>query len=265
MKQSCETNMNIFSILPNEIKEKIFHMLNMSSRYNASLVLWEEMTDEILKTITSIEFSTVKNLQELENAGVLATAGKLNSINDMRLTNIDVSSVPIDIINNLTSRVGSRITLNGVKGWRCSMLENVKCSSLCIMNSTLLPSQANQPIRLQYSARLINIKGDVGSLLENLTCEWLDTETMLLNDSDTRKLMEMLSDRVTVLHVSEQITMDKGKLSVYDGQGRCEEIKLWGNSCFSDAVLWARSVGWCISKSPSMIKLTRSYCSKSAV
>ena len=27
------------------------------------------MTDEILKTITSIEFSTVKNLQELENAG----------------------------------------------------------------------------------------------------------------------------------------------------------------------------------------------------
>ena len=179
------------------------------------------MTDEILKTVTSIEFSTVKNLQELENAGrvgqgfkavflaarwdkkihlfliyllifwhlfhnktfsifqaifedlrytsfvvfgyywscwsrisgVLATAGKLNSINDMRLTNIDVSSVPIDIINNLTRRVESRITLNGVKGWRCSMLENVKCSSLCIMNSTLLPSQANQPIRLQYSAR----------------------------------------------------------------------------------------------------------------
>ena len=194
------------------------------------------MTDEILKTITSIEFSTVKNLYELENAGrvgqgvkatfwwldwdkkyiylflifllifwhlfhnktfsifqaifedlryttlvvfgyflscwsqisgLLATAGKLNSINDMRLTNIDVSSVPIDIINNLTRRVESRITLNGVKGWRCSMLENVKCSSLCIMNSTLLPSQANQPIRLQYSARYFLLPGIFMTSWEN--------------------------------------------------------------------------------------------------
>ena len=38
-----------FSMLPLEIKVKIFNMLNVSSRYNASLV-WEEMGDEIWRS-----------------------------------------------------------------------------------------------------------------------------------------------------------------------------------------------------------------------
>ena len=43
-----------FSILPDEIKIKIFNMLSLIERYNASLV-WEEMVYETWRSLPSTE------------------------------------------------------------------------------------------------------------------------------------------------------------------------------------------------------------------
>ena len=67
-----------FSILPEEIKIKIFNMLGIGSRYNASLV-WEEMTTETWKSIPTEglisrltqQNETICNLDDFEAAGVL--------------------------------------------------------------------------------------------------------------------------------------------------------------------------------------------------
>ena len=73
-----------FSVLPTEIKLKIFKMLDIGSRYIARLV-WEEMTDETLKSIPSdpmLGGKLKKKVTEhnLETAGVLTPEGRLDSV-----------------------------------------------------------------------------------------------------------------------------------------------------------------------------------------
>ena len=78
-----------FSILSIEIKVKIFKLLDIGSRYNACLV-WKEMTDETWRSIPYNRALTrrlkkgVTNLGDLEIAGVLAHAGRLDSLNKAR-------------------------------------------------------------------------------------------------------------------------------------------------------------------------------------
>ena len=80
-----------FSQLPYLPKRKIFKMLSIGSRYNASLV-WKEMAEETLRYIllSNSEFTTklnnlyidyleIVNLECLETAGVFAEVGRLDS------------------------------------------------------------------------------------------------------------------------------------------------------------------------------------------
>ena len=120
-----------FSMLPLEIKIKIFRMLSIGSRYNASLV-WEEMTAETWKSIPAVdqlitnlglddhqadnEWHRITNLDDLETAGVLASAGHLNSFKKLFIYDIDVSNIPVNIVNNLMKNGRGFLWLYKVRG-----------------------------------------------------------------------------------------------------------------------------------------------------
>ena len=136
-----------FSMLPLEIKVKIFNMLNVSSRYNASLV-WEEMGDEIWRSFPtergwtrkfeetgSFSFKmgertgtswSISNLDDLETVGVLATNKHLDSVDRLELFAIDVSNIPCNIIISLAKIIVKELYLNNVSGFCISMLKTIK-------------------------------------------------------------------------------------------------------------------------------------------
>ena len=74
-----------FSLLPEEIKIIIFNLLDLGSRYNASLV-WEEMATETLKSVPKSlchlkrNYGIIDNTHDLEIAGVLTSAGRVPGV-----------------------------------------------------------------------------------------------------------------------------------------------------------------------------------------
>ena len=136
-----------FSVLPPEIKLKIFEMLDIGSRCNACLV-WEEMmkfvpSDPIL--LGELKEKVTK--QNLETAGVLALDGRLDSVDELYLYHVDLKSVHPSIVNSVARKVKTKILLYHVEGLCWSMLKNIKCKSLCLNNTNpALPASTSQNI-----------------------------------------------------------------------------------------------------------------------
>jgi len=148
-----------FSILPEEIKIEILNYLSIGSRYNASLV-WQETMDETRRFIPTNEevlemlkvganeyirygvnseedddddddtYFRFETLEDLERAGVEATAGHLNSVRHTVLEGIDVTSLPTNIVNSLFKIATGLVEIRGVKGLKFSMLNNIECLEL---------------------------------------------------------------------------------------------------------------------------------------
>ena len=116
-----------FSILPKEIKFEILNYLRIGSCYNASLV-WQETMDETRRFIPTNEvmemmvednddaYFCFETLEDLERAGVVATAGHLNSVKCIILNGIEVTSLPSNIVNSLFKIAREHVKLTGVKG-----------------------------------------------------------------------------------------------------------------------------------------------------
>jgi len=195
-----------FSVLPPEIKVKIFEMLDLGSRCNACLV-WEEMTDETMKSIPSelveeLEMF-VENINNLEIAGFLALHGRLDSVKYLWLTGVDLKTMPSNIFYSVARIVKNQIRLDDVTGLCWSMLENIKCEGLylerTLPSSPASTSQNNiffDKVRLWYKRRADD---DISGLLDNITCKRLDIHNMLLNNAETWSLTKMLSNRVETL------------------------------------------------------------------
>ena len=83
-----------FFQLPLEIKEKIFRMLNISSRYNASLVWKEMMEDRVDIRLFKSEQRKTKQLHYLEGsflknmAQTLSLFGEVNLSQSQSLSNL---------------------------------------------------------------------------------------------------------------------------------------------------------------------------------
>jgi len=138
-----------FSELPEEIKFKILKMLSVGSRYNASLV-WEELADETWRSIPTIEeFSKMRTnsycnhienkilkifkTDDLEMAGVLASAGHLDSLEGMMINGcnyVDLTSIPFNIVNSLFKVVRNELNLVGAAGFCFAMLDDINCKTI---------------------------------------------------------------------------------------------------------------------------------------
>ena len=155
-----------FSILPIEVKAKIFNMLSIGSRYNASLV-WEGMSDEILRLIPTDEFLRkltnikqgqlkIMNLDDLEMAGVL----------------VNVPDFLINIVKNLTNIVTDNLVIGYVDNFNFSLLEKIKCKKLYLDNMKI-PAQVKTNIDGSDKVQLYRLTGNVNGLLDRVTCEHL--------------------------------------------------------------------------------------------
>jgi len=145
-----------FSELPKEVKFIILKMLSVGSRYNASLV-WKELADEAWRLIPTFEeFCEMRtdmdshhqnrknienkhlkifNMDDLEMAGVLASAGHLDFLRILDLTDdVDLTNIPFNIVNSLFKVVRNELTIDSAAGFCFAMLDNINCKLICLID-----------------------------------------------------------------------------------------------------------------------------------
>jgi len=166
--------MDLYPIYP--IRRIIFKNLDFGSQYNLSLI-WKDMADELWRNVdvdVGKRWWRINNLEDLEYAGVLASAGYITHVDELRLTRVDVSSIPVNIINSLAKIVDDLIQLTSVKGWRTSMLNDANCVDLSIWDMKLDSGAEKRPIKVVNDVDLENVTGDLQGLMESLTFEPVD-------------------------------------------------------------------------------------------
>ena len=117
-----------FTKLPSIPKIEIMKMMPIGCHYNFSLVFQVMVRKSIppdFPFLSKNDFIVIDNLSDLESAGVLASYGYLESIDDLQIQNIDVTSVPSNILSSLTSVVHGLLTIQEVDGLKLSMLGNL--------------------------------------------------------------------------------------------------------------------------------------------
>ena len=128
---------------------------------------------------------TFETLEDLERAGVVATAGHLNSVRNTVLEGIDVTSLPTNIVNSLFKIATGLVELRGVKGLKFSMLNNIECLEL-ELTDIKIPEQVKKNISVSAKViNLTNISCNVSGLFESITCDGLNlVEKMYLYHLD---------------------------------------------------------------------------------
>jgi len=236
--------------------------LSIGNRYNASLV-WQEMVDDIQRSIPPVEefvkpflhgndvILNVDSLEDVETAGVLASTGHLGSLVMLNIRYVDVSNIPVNIINNLTKAVRGQLSMFKVLGICFSMFENIQCSELNLIRIEI-PEQVTKDICVRGNVTLANISGDVSGFLDSMTCDNLKMCNITLINSEIKSLTEMLQSRVRELEFFPCRNLSLEYASIfdnYDGQGRCERIEFQGfvsriEVIKENLVPWTDSKGW---------------------
>ena len=212
---STKISNTTFSMLPLEIKVKIFSMLSIGSRYNASFV-WEEMSEEIWRTIPrekeftrkfedikTLSFDigertvtswSISNLDDLEKVGVLATSEHLDSVDRLELSSVDVSNVPSNILNGLAKIIGEELYLKNV---RVSMLKIAKeLRHLSFKNMSQKTTNQDSVIE---DESLLKSFGDICELLDSIACDKLEIAYLKLKTNETTSLTKFIRKQVRSL------------------------------------------------------------------
>merc|ERR1719342_81057 len=146
-----------------DVRRIIFKKLDLGSQYNLSLI-WKDMAEELWRNVdVNKRWKRIDNLVDLEYAGVLASAGYITHVEKLYLdnrsvVNVDVSSIPANIINSLAKIVGI-IDLKNVKGWRTSMLNDGQYKFLKIKGMNLASGADKSPIKVMNDVWLENVTG----------------------------------------------------------------------------------------------------------
>jgi len=160
--------MDLYPFYP--IRRIILKNLDFGSQYNLSLI-WKDMADEFWCNVdVEKRWRWIHNLEDLEYAGVLASAGYIThgDVLKLELIHVDVSSIPFNIINSLVKIVDCRIQLTSVKGWRTSMLNDANCETLFIWDMKLDSAADKRPFKV-LNVNLENVAGDLQGLMDSLT------------------------------------------------------------------------------------------------
>ena len=86
----------------------------------------------------------------------------------------------------------------------------------------------------------------LGSILASVKCTEILLIEMELSEAETRALVTTMRDRVESVML-ENVTLDIEELTQYDGQGRCNELVVWGHTRirYRDRLRgWAADKGW---------------------
>lgn len=256
-----------FSDLPDVPRRKIFKYmktLNIGNKYNASLV-WQEMVDDTRRSITAAtelikpflhkNSLLLESLKEVETAGVMASTGHLDSLDELYIRNVDVSNIPVNIVNNLTKIVRGSLIFTKVIGICFSVLENIQCSELRLIDMKI-PQENTKDFGVRGGVTLRNITGDISGFLDSMTCDNLKLCNIELNNSEIESLTKMLQSRVKELGFFPCRNLFLEYASIfdnYDGQGRCERMEFQGfasrmENMKINLVPWMDSKGWTMMK-----------------
>ena len=203
----------------------------------------------------------LKNIDDLVTAGMMSLAGKIESVDNLSIRWIDLTNVPIGIVNSLIKIVkGMLMFEEGVDGLCICMLENIQCEELTFSRAVKLPepSEMQQDFCFNGKITLIDmcaIKG-MSEFLNFTTCEHLILDDVSLKSEGIKSLTDMLKERVRKLSLCGLTTGELGFiLANYDGQGQCETFffahfhDLYDIGSIESTFLhWAKLKGWNVTK-----------------
>jgi len=193
-KTEMNETVSFMDLIP-DVRRIIFKNLDFVSKYNLSLI-WKDMAEEFWRNVDVDKrwkrISVIDdNLVDLEYAGVLASAGFITQVDLLSLYYVDVSSIPTNIINSLAKIVEKDILLQNVKGWRTSMLNDVKCMVLIIRDMNLDSGADKRPIKVLNDVKLENVTGDLEGLMERLTygpVDQISIKSLIMKNMDISKV-----------------------------------------------------------------------------
>ena len=114
----------------------------------------------------------IDSLDVLEATGVLASAGHLVTLEKLMIKRIDMTNIPVDIVNSLTKIVRNSLEFYRVTGFCFSILEDIKSERLSLKKMKL-PAQPTQEIRINVcdTVNFEKLSGNICGLMESIVCE----------------------------------------------------------------------------------------------
>ena len=100
-------------------------------------------------------------------------------------------------------------------------LNNLDISSISSEDIGELSSKVTEEIYIK------GLTSHLSSILKNATCQVLNLSKIEI--IDTEILVQTL-DNVEVLKIGEKVVLDIDSLILYNGEGRCRQIKVWSSS-----------------------------------
>jgi len=240
-----------FLNLNRDIKRIILKKLDLCSRYNLILV-WEDMAEEFWHSVdVKKNWISITTTEDFELAGVLASAGYLETVKELNIKGFDFSSYPVNIINNLIKIVTKRIVFEKVTGFYPQLLGGVNCQSLCLKNMKILKlnkcsHQKGQNMKIE-ALHLQNVRGHLNNLFDNFE-RFYELGLKKLNSSllNNLNMPEIFENKIKCLRMGSLLPE---WLNQYDGRGKCEEI-LITHGFNRYYVSWAIARGWKMWKDP---------------
>ena len=169
---------------------------------------------------------------------------------------VDVSNIPVNIVNSQIKKVVGQLTLEGVKCFSWRIFDNIKCEDLHLVEM-FVPAELPEGINVSGDILLLQITGNVIGLIDRITCKCLRIDYMKLNSDTTSSLTKILRSRVREIKFSFNGTLeDFSILESYDGKGHCEKIMFlrksddneWRKIFNINLAPWAASKNWTVAK-----------------
>ena len=145
------------------------------------------LAEEVKVAIRSTRYyyySYESQLAEITCAASLAHHGLLGSVREIRLCNVDLTSVPTEHLASLASSVTASVTIKNVRG--------------------------------SYY--------DLVTILDSVKCKRLDIMRQSLDSEETQALVRAMESRVEEVRLIEEVTLDIMDLMEYSGQGKCKKV-----------------------------------------
>ena len=106
----------------------------------------------------------ISNLDDPQTAGVFASVGFLEIIEELIVEDIDLKKIPTNIVNNLLKKVSCKLSLSNLTGLTFPMLDSISCFQLHPENLTK-PSMT-QDFEFSGKISLHNVSGKLSGVLK---------------------------------------------------------------------------------------------------
>ena len=151
----------------------------------------------------------------LNDRGILSS----NKIQEVRMR---IRTVLRDgMITEAELRCGASLASHGLLGFMEQMrLHDVDLSSVPANHMASLASSVT------WSLFIVNVRGNLVSLLTSLKCKELYISRQSLGREETRALVQAMESRVEKVELGSEVTLDIDTLTEYTRQGVCRRVGL---------------------------------------